>query len=155
AAAEFQQEGWKGKLQLELSADLRYAGQGFELNVPISRALVGQFHNEHHRRYGYSQPERSVEIVTLRLRARMRSAAAPTSQSARTAARGAQGSLQKRKVVFASRSIDTAVLDRDSLSVGKFFRGPAIVTEYSATTVVPQDTRFQVDSAGNLVINIR
>jgi N-methylhydantoinase A len=154
AAAEFQQEGWKGKLQFELSADLRYAGQGFELNVPISRALLRQFHDEHQRRYGYSHPERMVEIVTLRLRARMKSPAS-VARSAKVSGDNSPAKPEKRKVVFASHSIDTALLDRRSLAVGKLFRGPAVVTEYSATTVVPAGTNFRVDAAGNLLINFR
>jgi N-methylhydantoinase A len=48
--------------------------------------------------------------------------------------------------------VDTAILDRDSLPVGKLFRGPAIVTEYSATTVVPPDASFRIDAMANLII---
>ena len=73
AEADFRQEGWKGDLQFEPSADLRYAGQGFELNLPVSSELVRQFHADHQRRYGYSHADRKVEIVTIRLRARMKS----------------------------------------------------------------------------------
>jgi N-methylhydantoinase A len=152
AEADFRQEGWRGSIQFELSSDLRYAGQGFELNVTIGRALIGQFHAEHHRRYGYSHPDRDVEIVTLRLRARMKSPAAIP--------RGAMAALNKsagpdkRKVVFSSRSVDTAILDRDGLPAGETFTGPAIVTEYSATTVIPPGKRFRVDQAGSLVVEV-
>lgn len=152
ASAEFHQEGWRGKLDFELSSDLRYAGQGFELNVPISRALIPQFHAEHRRRYGYSHPDRHVEIVTLRLRARMQSPAAGSS-STHNAVAGSAIKPEKRRVVFSSRSVDTAILDRESLPMGKLFRGPAIITEYSATTVVPPGMSFHIDSVRNLVIS--
>src|SRR5216683_3973762 len=72
AKRDFQTEGWKKAIQLKRSADLRYRGQGYELNVLVHdfsiAPLVKAFHGEHQRRYGYAHPEREIEIVTLRLR---------------------------------------------------------------------------------------
>ena len=64
-----------------------------------------------------------------------------------------------RKAEKASVSLDgkrflTPIYDRERLPSGKNYRGPAIVTEYSATTVVPHTAKFQVDSAGNLIISL-
>ncbi|HEV2688701.1 MAG TPA: hydantoinase/oxoprolinase family protein, partial [Bryobacteraceae bacterium] len=53
------------------SADIRYAGQSYELTVPWHAANPGQpFHREHRRVYGYANPERAIEIVTIRVRAK-------------------------------------------------------------------------------------
>jgi N-methylhydantoinase A len=52
------------------------------------------------------------------------------------------------------KKVSTAIYDRESIRPGKKLSGPAIVTEYSATTVVPMGKRFQIDRAGNLVIEI-
>ncbi len=52
---------------------MRYRGQGYELNVPYTRGMIEAFRREHERRYGYSYPGREVELVTLRLRARIKS----------------------------------------------------------------------------------
>ena len=71
ARADFARERWEGKPLLEPSVDVRYGGQGYELNIPWSRGLLDDFHREHKRRYGYSHPQREVELVTLRLRARL------------------------------------------------------------------------------------
>jgi N-methylhydantoinase A len=46
-------------------ADVRYAGQSYELTIPWGAS----FHKEHHRVYGYSDPKRATQIVTLRVRA--------------------------------------------------------------------------------------
>src|SRR5215471_9594372 len=78
AGREFREEGWREKQHLQRSVDLRYSGQGFELNVPFSRAFIAEFHLRHQTRYGYSHPDRQVELVTLRLRARMKSQRLPT-----------------------------------------------------------------------------
>jgi N-methylhydantoinase A len=152
AHAEFRQEGWKGALQFEPTADLRYAGQGFELNLSIGADVLHRFHAEHHRRYGYSHPERKIELVTLRLRARLKS---PTvSHFARIDIAGVTKKPEKRKVVFSSKTVPTSIVERDSLGIGENVRGPAVVTEYSATTVVPPGASFRLDRSGNLVIEL-
>lgn len=153
AATEFRQEGWREKLHFEPSADLRYAGQGFELNLPVTANLVRQFHREHHRRYGYSHPDLTIELVTLRLRTRMKSPSA-MSRPARLEKRSSTTKQEKRNVVFASRSTRTSIIERDSLREGTKLLGPAVVTEYSATTAVPPGASFQVDRAANLVIEL-
>jgi N-methylhydantoinase A len=47
-------------------ADLRYRGQSFELTVPLVADLAGAFHAAHEDRYGYSDPERGIELVAVR-----------------------------------------------------------------------------------------
>ncbi len=58
--------------ELVRSADIRYTGQSYELTVPwLADNPAAPFHREHQRVYGYSNPERSIEIVTIRVRARL------------------------------------------------------------------------------------
>src|SRR5581483_11850399 len=73
AQGQFRHENWQGRVRVEPSIDVRYRGQGYELNVPFAARLLTSFHDEHKRRYGYNHPDREVELVTLRLRARLRS----------------------------------------------------------------------------------
>ena len=61
--------------------DVRYQGQGYELNVPYTGKLIQDFRSEHQRRYGYSYPDREVELVTLRLRATIKSPQARLAQA--------------------------------------------------------------------------
>jgi N-methylhydantoinase A len=56
------------------------------------------------------------------------------------------------QVWFNGRKVTTQILPRSELRPRKSYKGPAIVTEYSATTVVPPGMRFIVDRAGSLVI---
>ena len=153
AEADFRHEGWKGDLRFEPSADLRYAGQGFELSLPVSSDLVRKFHAEHQRRYGYSHVDRKVEIVTIRLRARMKSPMANIAHD-RLGRHPVASKTEKRPVIFMSREVPTAIVDRDSLRPGVRLRGPAVVTEYSATTVVPPGAAFHLDRSANLVIEL-
>jgi N-methylhydantoinase A/oxoprolinase/acetone carboxylase beta subunit len=58
--------GEAGELPAAGEADLRYAGQSFELTVPLGPGLEERFHDAHEERYGYAYPGRSVELVAVR-----------------------------------------------------------------------------------------
>ena len=57
-------------IRLERWIDMRYRGQSYELSIPFTCGFDRQFHRSHEQRYGYSDPGRDSEIVTLRVRAR-------------------------------------------------------------------------------------
>ena len=159
ALKDFRAEGWTGTIQEQRNIDTRYRGQGYELSVPFSQNLIRDFHQAHAQRYGYSHPEREIELVTLRLRGILRSPQAhvvnrsperTTKPSADTRAAVEQGA-----VFFNGKQISTRIYDRAALTPGKKYSGPAIVTEYSATTAVPPAMSFRLDHASNLSIEIR
>jgi N-methylhydantoinase A len=157
AQKEFRAERWRGALHYERSLDLRYIGQGYELNIPAGTEVSTRFHAEHQRRYGYHHAGREIELVTLRLRVRMKAPKPALKPTTRKDARpplqpGAK--VEDGPVIFQGRALATPVYERSRLRTGKFLRGPAIITEYSATTVVPPGKRFRLDRAGNLVIEI-
>jgi N-methylhydantoinase A len=148
--AELNREGWKGRVIYEPSADVRYRGQGYELNLPYGRDLPARFHAEHKKRYGYSGPGAELEIVTLRLRGRVSS---PEKLSGMKADVGpGKFKTSQSRVWFGGQNLRCALEPRDMLKTGRWHHGPAIITEYSATTVVPPGWRFQRDTAGNMVI---
>lgn len=155
AAQDFKAEGWHGSIHYHLSVDVRYRGQGYELNVGYTPALIAAFRREHERRYGYSYPGREVELVTLRLRATMKTSQSRRSGVQTMAARAGQTVPAKRETVLLNgRKATAAIYDRESLRPGKKLRGPAVITEYSATTFVPPGMRFWRDRAGNVVIDL-
>jgi len=155
-AAELKKEDWQGRALFEPSCDLRYRGQGYELNLPYDAGVLQRFHAEHKRRYGYSSPEREVEIVTVRMRGRV---AAPEKLSRLKISEGPEiserpGNLKPAAAMvhFGGKRHKTEIVPRASIRAGRKLRGPAIITEYSATTVVPPGLSFHKDQAGNLVI---
>src|SRR5207253_7475315 len=95
AEKSFREEGWRGAINFRRSVDVRYRGQGYELNVPYSNTLAEDFRREHQRRYGYSYDSRELELVTLRLRAKIRTSQAKISPRSARKAQAAQK--QKRK----------------------------------------------------------
>jgi len=159
ARRDFARERWPGSAGFQRGADLRYRGQGYELNVPVTPRMLADFHAQHLRRYGYSHPEREVEIVTVRLRAAIPSPAGPALRmssdwmSADPPPRAS--ALERAPVWFEGKLRSTAIYERRQLEPGRRYAGPAVLFEYSATTVVPPGMRFHLDQTGNLLIRCR
>jgi N-methylhydantoinase A len=133
--------------------DLRYRGQGYELTVDWSRDFVSQFHRLHEQRYGYSDPQRGVEIVNIRVR--MIAATEPL-QSERKVPRqgnGKQAVIKDKSIYCENQLLRAAVYDRSQLNAGDRFHGPAVVVEYSATTFLPPGLTAAVDEQMNIIID--
>ena len=137
---------------LERSADLRYRGQSYEINVPCRGALAAStplFHREHERLYGYSNRDREIEVVTLRVRARTR-LPKPRLSAARPAL--TQSPSQRRRIFIGGAWRPVPVWTRESLGISAR-TGPALMRDYGSTTLIPPAWRFRLDRAQNLLIS--
>jgi len=152
AERDFRDEHWQGKLHWERSADLRYRGQGFELNVPFTAKFVAEFHRLHGLRYGHQHPDWEVELVTLRLRAKMNSPRVPLPRYPRSGGNPPRG--EKRKVWLDGKAVLAPIYQRELLGGARMLRGPAVIAEYGATTLLPSHTRCYLDRVGNLVVHV-
>ncbi|MEE8146622.1 MAG: hydantoinase/oxoprolinase family protein, partial [Longimicrobiales bacterium] len=128
--------------------DARYEGQSFELRV-TSRDWRNTFHQAHEERYGYSRPETPLEAVTLRAVA---SAPGPQLEVEPLQAAGSPPEATSATVYVGGRSVEAAKVKRTLLRAGHEVNGPAIITEYSATTWVPEGWTARVDELGNLIL---
>jgi N-methylhydantoinase A len=138
-----------GVVRAEPTLDVRYEGQSYEVMVPFGRAWASEFHRRHRRLFGHADPTRPLEVVTLRLRLRGEGVRLPADEPSRPERRGPVG---RQPVVFRGRAHQTPIWRRPDLAKGARLRGPAIVCEYSATTVVPPAWRAVVDRSGGLVL---
>jgi N-methylhydantoinase A len=133
--------------------DMRYRGQSFELSIPYGRGFLSAFHGAHQRAYGYSDPVRPLEVVSLRARLTVATPKPPVRRH--RVARStppARGLAHTRDAWFGGRFLRTSIIERELLRAGTMLRGPAVVTEYSSTTVVPPEFDCRVDEFLNLVI---
>lgn len=138
---------------VERTMDVRYVGQTWEISVPAGRGWRAAFDGRHAQLYGHADPAAPVEVVTVRVRLRGGAARLPRGRSARRP--GGARPILWHAAHFATGARRTAVYRRDDLPVGARIAGPAIVCEYSATTVVPPQWRLVVDGAGALLLEPR
>jgi len=110
---------------------------------------MSEFHAHHQRRYGYCLPQNDVEIVNIRLRAWIRTT---TVKARMDQEPNKNAEATNTKMVFDRRSLASKIYERSSLPTGKSVAGPAIIAEYSGTTVVPPEWRAAADRNGNLVL---
>jgi N-methylhydantoinase A len=131
--------------------DLRYVGQSFELTIPAGDDLLGRFHAEHDRTYGFAAREEPVEVVSLRLTS-VGTIAKPPPRPLESGGRAEPK--ERRQVYFAESDgyVDCPIYGRYALPAGASFPGPAVVEEFDSTTVVHPGFTVTVDDAGNLLI---
>lgn len=133
----------------ERSLAMRYRGQSFELEVKnTSGDLAAAFHREHCERYGYAQEQSEIEIVS----ARLRSFGLVEKLAQRKIGSGKTKPHDKVTAHLDGRKVTLALYKRDELRGGTKLQTPCIVTEYSATTLIPGDWTARMDPFGNLII---
>ncbi|HSV80306.1 MAG TPA: hydantoinase/oxoprolinase family protein, partial [Ramlibacter sp.] len=149
-------------IRLQPALDLRYAGQAFELTVPVPadatpadflQRVVQAFHAEHRRTYGHASETDAIEVVNLRVSGTLADdgQAAPgwLAQRADTLARST------RSAYFgpAHGLLETPVVARAALRAGPL-QGPLIVEEYDSTVVIPPGASAVADEHHNIVITL-
>jgi N-methylhydantoinase A len=154
AVALLRDEGFsRARQRHERSLAMRYRGQSFELEVKnTSGDIAASFHRAHRERYGYAQEENEIEIVSARLRSLGLVEKLPVVKIADS--RGIAKPHGGTVAYFGGRKQNVAVYRRDELRGGVKLKTPCIVTEYSATTLVPADVRARIDRFGNILIEL-
>jgi N-methylhydantoinase A len=154
ATAVLRSEGFaRAQQRHERSLAMRYRGQSFDLEVTQTTAdIAASFHRAHRERYGYAQEQSEVEIVSARVRSFGLTPKLPVTRI--TPGRGFAKPHEKVTAYFGGRKLDVGVYRRDELRGGVKLKTPCIVTEYSATTLVPADARARVDQWGNILIEL-
>ncbi len=153
---ELAREGYSARAQIRVERllDCRYAGQGYELTVSASGDFIGAFHRLHQHRYGHSDTLRVVEVVNVRTRM---AGLTPKPQLERAPRGGASPSpafVGQRRVFVRGRWTLSGFYDRAKLRAGNVLGGPAVVSEYGATTFVPPAWHGRVDAYGNLLLEM-
>jgi N-methylhydantoinase A len=151
--------GAGGDSEVRLVLGMRYAGQGYELRVPIEHGerdpvtLAEAFHRRYEQAYGYRDAERGVEIVTWHV-SLVRPSATRDLSPAREAAGGARTTSRRRAYFPETGEVEVDVHDRGRLPVGQALDGPCLVAEPTTTTVVLPGDRVEVADDGSLLIQI-
>ncbi len=145
------------------SLDMRYLGQGYEVNVPVSGEISdfkqdrirNAFNEAHLMNYGYTMNV-DIEIMNIRLSAtvrpvipnipKLKSFSAPTFNN--------KTPDNFRKVFFEDEFIKTPIYIRDKMVPECFLKGPAVIEEANSTTLVFPNQSIRINEYGNLIINI-
>lgn len=145
---------------IEVTVDLRYRGQAYELPIHAAIPLSAEsldtaraaFDVEHKRRYGYDQPFTDVEVVTVRVTA---IGILPTPELQRHEIEGPDARhaiASQTRVFFDGAWVDTDVYERTLLRAGNRFSGPALVRQDDCTTVIHPGQAVRVDDLLNLIV---
>ncbi|CAN7691276.1 hydantoinase/oxoprolinase family protein [Mesorhizobium sp. LjRoot246] len=145
------------------SVDLRYGGQGYEINVSLLEGEIGSqaiaalrsdFETAHKRLYGYVSEGEPIHLTTIRLELtgrvpKVELAAQPTATS------NVADALKAHRPVWLPEMggfVDCPLYDRDRLGPHHKVQGPAIIDQYDSTTLVLTGQSAKVDRYLNLII---
>ncbi len=156
ARADLRREGFREAQQChERSLAVRYKGQSFELQIKHTRGnIAAACHRAHLARYGYAQETNVVEIVSARVRS---IGVVPRLKAVRRRSLALRSFAKPNEMIetfFERKKIRGAVYRREDITAGSRLRVPCIVTEYSATTLIPEGCKARVDPLGNMIIDV-
>lgn len=151
----------KGKISLIRSADVRYIGEGHEINVQVADLLENEsavdniwrrYHNEHKITFGFDyEGQQDVEIVNLRVQAvgEVHRPIVPEHSSSGIELKPAS----HRKVYWRGEGwIDCSIYNRREIPVDVPLTGPLVCEEYGSTLVVREGWIMKADKFGNLIL---
>jgi N-methylhydantoinase A len=147
----------------EFSADMRYLGQGYDVNAVVPEAASGKaavaairesFERAYLKLYGRVYPQLPLEVMSFRLSASSSRNVAGAKAAERTGT--SDGRIGERPAYCPRKRawMPFAVHRRDRIGTGIEFDGPAIVEENESTTVIPSGARAHVDAHGSLIIKL-
>jgi len=154
----------KKDIATEISADMRYTGQGFEITVPITKRILDRkdstllhetFTSHYEQYFSRSLGQLPVECVSWRVRV-----VAPPSvddvRIERSDIRPETAKIEMRPAYFEEigKFVSTRVFARTSLKVGAKIKGPALIEEAESTCVIGPSAKVSVDKYGNLLMTI-
>jgi N-methylhydantoinase A len=151
------------RIEISWSADLRYEGQSWELNIPVQRrdtmdegalrSIAGTFHQLHQQVYSFSEPNGVVEFVNLRVRATGKNPAVALPREAASHRPADPAPKGRRKVYFEQAGwTEIPIFERDALPVGSKVPGPCIVEEQISTTLIPDGFAGTIDEYRNIIL---
>ena len=154
-----QEHGSDMPYSLQFSADMRYHGQSFEIDVPLEASWLTQadftalhdaFDRQHQQLFGHSDPQAPVQLINLRL---VIASPTPKPMINRLATATEPVPVLKQTDAWidgAWHQVDVVL--RTVLLAGHQLRGPVIIAQNDCTTCVPPGMNVTVDSFGNLLI---
>ncbi len=156
---DMRKEGFdKKNLTTSLALDLRYSGQSYEISVPTSKVdidkstYISKFHRAHQKLYSYHHPDRTVEIVNIRLKIVGPSKKIKLKKFALEGLGPQKAFMKEQDLFFHGAKYTAAVYDRLALAPGNVIHGPALVLDYESTTFLPPSHTLKVDTFLNLII---
>lgn len=141
-------------MSFSLTADMRYIGQEYYVNVDINEPfdlneINNSFHKTYEKQYGHSTPEGPSEFINLRLIA---TGKIKKTDSVKSIEVDKTIKDSKRKIIFNQKEYETKIYARQNIKINESFQGPAVIEESTATTVIPPNYSIVKDEFGNIII---
>jgi N-methylhydantoinase A len=159
--AQLAREGFEGEaVCLDRLADMRYAGQSYELSLPMPDgkistsaldSLFKRFHRAHQHSYGYCREGELIEFVNFRVVAKGKLPRSRLTDNC-PASQKPSRHVDSRTVWFQGQGVETLIYERSHLVKDQVINGPAIVEQLDSTIVIPPGFQAAIEASGNIII---
>ena len=164
ALRHYEDEGMtEDKVEFHRFADMRYLGQEHTVKVPVpvgkwseedKRDIIERFHTLHEKNYTFKLEDSPTEIVNLHVTA-FGKVPKPVIAKIERIGTVLEARKEFRAVYFENKGwINTPVYDREKLPSNKVIKGPAVVEEKAAVTVIYEGQQLHLDNYGNIIIEM-
>jgi len=148
---------------LERSADMRFVGQSFDLTVDLGTGGDADgpcgpgeaFRRRYEQVYGYQDPECPIEVLQLRLLAKVQNLRPIPNEGALADSGAVAREIGERNVLYRGERLAAKVYRRSDLPPEARLQGPAVVTQYDTTIFVTPHFEFWADARGNICAEAR
>ncbi|MBK1699164.1 hydantoinase/oxoprolinase family protein [Rhodovibrio salinarum] len=157
-----ERQGFTGETESQISADMRYHGQSFEIDVPLDQDWIAEgnieamrdaFHRRHEEIYDFADVDSAVELVNLRL---VKAGRVPPLVMESASPVDGPAPQEKHITLRRGGAPESVPLHlRGALRAGQWFDGPAVVAQEDTTLVVPRDFHGRIDSHLNIHLTRR
>ncbi len=134
------------------SLDMRYKGQSYELNIPYKEGFLEDFHRTHMKLYSHSYKDREVEIVNLRVRGIGIAEKVDLPSSKPIKKYPEEAFYCEKKIFYDGEFSKAKVYMREKLLPGNMIKGPAIISSFDGTSLIPPEHKCYVDRYFNILI---
>jgi len=137
--------------------DIRYEDETYEMTIPFSRDFIDKFHKEHQKLYGYFLKNSLLEIVRIRVRGlgiekKPNLRRIEVNDYIKVSKPKYE---RKQKAIFNGETLNIPIYKKETLPINTLIKGPAIIMEYGATTLVSPKFVASVDKHKNIIIRYK
>ena len=147
----------------EMSLDMRYVGQGYHINIPISASVFEEnaktgiktaFDAVYKKLYGQVYDDLELEVINLRMSVSIPPRSSEFGNLVIKDGDGVPTGVRRAYCAFKGNFVDHVVYRRNNLARGFTAIGPVIIEENESTAIAGNGCQVSVDSYGSLILEL-
>jgi N-methylhydantoinase A len=117
------------------------------------KKIISDFHKLHKETFTFDLPWVPIQIINLRMTATMKGSPFKVNKIGTGTEDASAAIIETRDAYMNSAYIKMPIYDGNKLLAGNAVRGPAVIEQMTATSVIPPGNVCRIDEYGNFIID--